>query len=138
LRRTVFGWGPAALWAGVLFLLSAWEDPSGISVLELPDELLHLGLYTVLGAALWWARDFRHPGTAPWPFWGLGWVYAASDEWHQSFVPGRTPQPGDWVADAVGVVLGFGVALWIATTLRAARHENDFTPPGGESIDGAR
>jgi len=37
----------------------------------------------------------------------VGAAYGALDEWHQSLVPGRDPSVGDWVADAVGVVLGF-------------------------------
>ena len=40
----------------------------------------------------------------------LGVLYGASDEWHQSFVPSRDPNPKDLAADAVGVA--FGIALW--------------------------
>lgn len=32
-------------------------------------------------------------------------LYAASDEWHQSFVPGRTGHPIDIAIDAIGVCL---------------------------------
>lgn len=38
-------------------------------------------------------------------------VYGAIDEWHQSFVPGRTPEVADLVADFMGACL-VGVALW--------------------------
>jgi len=136
LRRTVFGWGPAAVWAGVLFLLSSWENPGGIGLLELPDELLHLGVYSILGAALWWAYENGHPRMSPAKFWAIGWLYAASDEWHQSFVPGRTPALGDWIADAIGVVLGFGAALWLRRVLGTKRRDEDMAPRGSESIDG--
>ncbi len=40
----------------------------------------------------------------------LGVVYAASDEVHQHFVPGRHATPVDVAIDAVGVALG--VALY--------------------------
>ena len=33
-------------------------------------------------------------------------AYAASDEWHQSFVAGRDSDLFDWVADSIGAVLG--------------------------------
>jgi len=38
-------------------------------------------------------------------------VFASSDEWHQTFVPGRDASLRDLGIDALGVV---GVALWLA------------------------
>ncbi len=32
-------------------------------------------------------------------------LYGLSDEWHQSFVPGRDASLGDWLADTIGAVL---------------------------------
>jgi len=118
LRRTVFGWGPAALWAAVLFLLSAWEEPSGIGLLDLPDEVLHIGIYSVFGMTLWWARHYRHPTATPAWFWGSGWVYGISDEWHQTFVAGRDAAFGDVVSDWIGVLLGFGAMVLVERKLR--------------------
>ena len=34
--------------------------------------------------------------------WAVTVIYGATDEWHQSFVPGRTPDINDLLADAVG------------------------------------
>jgi len=45
-------------------------------------------------------------------------LYAASDEWHQSFVPGRTATPRDVAIDAVGICLATLAAT--RTRLRAA------------------
>ena len=43
----------------------------------------------------------------------LAVVYGATDEWHQSFVPGRTPELRDLFADAVGSAFGASVVwLW--------------------------
>jgi VanZ family protein len=36
-------------------------------------------------------------------------LYALSDEWHQSFVPGRSSDVLDWIADTLGA--GFSVFL---------------------------
>jgi VanZ family protein len=47
--------------------------------------------------------------------WALACVYALSDEWHQTFVPGRTAAWDDLVADA----LGAGVAILLAWTAGA-------------------
>jgi VanZ family protein len=110
-------WGPAAIWAAVLFLLSE-KQPGTSDLWDLvPDKVVHLGLYGVLGATLAWGR---HRTRRPLSFFLLalaGIVYGASDEWHQSFVPGRTPSAGDILADSVGVVLG----LWFLGFLLARR-----------------
>jgi VanZ family protein len=37
-------------------------------------------------------------------------LYGASDEWHQSFVPGRMVEVADWLADSIGGVIGAVVA----------------------------
>jgi len=36
-------------------------------------------------------------------------AFAAGDEWQQRFVPGRSADPADWLADLAGVALGTGV-----------------------------
>ncbi|TAN62501.1 VanZ family protein, partial [bacterium] len=33
-------------------------------------------------------------------------IYAASDEFHQSFIPGRNADALDWMADSFGAALG--------------------------------
>jgi VanZ family protein len=38
--------------------------------------------------------------------WLLAILYAASDEWHQSFVPSRTAALGDVLIDSTGAALG--------------------------------
>ncbi len=41
----------------------------------------------------------------------LGMIYAVSDEIHQSFIPGRTPQITDIYIDTLGVILGILLIL---------------------------
>ncbi len=99
-------WGPAAVWAAVLFLLSSIPDtgdiPFGVS-----DRLVHFGLYSVLGVTLAHARVESRGALAHWFLLLLGVAYGASDEWHQSFVHGRGPEMGDWIADVAGVAVGY-------------------------------
>ena len=45
---------------------------------------------------------------------------AASDEWHQRFVPGRSSNVGDFLASALGGILALAVAVWLSRKLRAA------------------
>lgn len=82
----------------------------------IPDYLLHAGAYAVLALLLHTAlvRAWQAPPRAAWLIaWVVSVVYGVTDEYHQSFVPGRDPSLKDWVADAVGA----GMALWIWTSL---------------------
>jgi VanZ family protein len=49
---------------------------------------------------------------------GIGWLlavaYAASDEWHQSFVATRQGQPMDVIIDAFGATVAMVLLSWIA------------------------
>ena len=112
--RQVVVWGPAAFWVAVLFFLSEWESP-GIELVTGFDGVVHFSLYTVLGFTLAWARlrgARYHHGA----FILLGIVLGLLDEFHQSFVPGRTPSMSDVFADAGGVILGY--ALFVAILAR--------------------
>jgi VanZ family protein len=45
-------------------------------------------------------------------------AYGASDEWHQSFVPGRSSDVHDWYADTLGALAGSG-ACWAWGIIRS-------------------
>ena len=51
-------------------------------------------------------------------------AYGLTDEVHQSFVPGRTPELRDLAADALGAAAGAGLVwAWsIVLAVRARRH----------------
>lgn len=112
--RLLVVWGPAVAWAAVLFLLSELRGVPLNATFATNDKLIHVAMYAVMGSALGWAwfasrrngRAARH-GVAI----GLGLLYGGVDEIHQYFVPGRMPSVADWIADAVGVLLGYLVAL---------------------------
>jgi VanZ family protein len=84
---------------------------------------LRLVEYAILGALVVFAilatMDVR---PAAWTALAGSWVYAASDEWHQTFVPGRVCDPLDWTRDAVGAGIGIAVTLlvlwWLARQLQ--------------------
>lgn len=85
-------WPQASPW---LVQLAAWL-PGWLAL----DKLIHAGLYAVL-AALWlWARPGK-PSQAL----ALASLYGAVDEWHQSWVPGRSADAWDWLADTAGASL---------------------------------
>ncbi len=47
-------------------------------------------------------------------------IYAASDEFHQAFVPGRTPDFKDWAVDVAGAVAVAGI-IYLVRALRSRR-----------------
>lgn len=103
-------WIPAAAWAAFLFLLSTRESlpvdvPTGF------DKVAHFAAYCVLGLLLSRAAASMRGGLFLAA--ALGWLYGATDELHQSTVPGRDASFGDWVADAAGTVTGILLYLLI-------------------------
>jgi hypothetical protein len=105
---------PLALMA-VIFIVSAQPDlNSGLGVIDFVGrKVLHATEY----GALWWlwlrAFDFRRRWLAA----AIALAYAATDEYHQTFVHGRHGTPVDVGVDAVGVA----VAWWLDRRLRSGR-----------------
>jgi VanZ family protein len=120
LRSPVGLWAPVAVYMALIFLLSGRPDPPLPS--QVSDKQGHLlgymGLTVVIGRAL--AGGTASGATLPVAAgaWAIAAVYAASDEWHQSFVPGRSADPADWLADAAGALAGAGVC-WAWGIIRA-------------------
>jgi hypothetical protein len=105
LRTPVLLWGPVVLQMIVIFIASSIPYlgalPGGMS-----DKSGHGIGYGILGAVLLRAlAGGRLRGVT----WGkaaaallLATLYGVSDEFHQSFVPGRSPDPYDVLADSIG------------------------------------
>jgi VanZ family protein len=93
---------PALIWAAVIFTFSS--IPSLSTHLGTWDLVLrkaaHVTEYAILAALL-----RRATGSYGWAF-GLAVAYAATDEFHQTFVRGRHGSPIDVGIDAIGVTLG--------------------------------
>ena len=108
-------WLPVVAWAAVIFAFSSIPNlSSGLGGWDLVlRKLAHTAEYAILGALL-----VRATGRS-WLALGLGVLYAASDEFHQTFVRGRHGSPVDVLIDAVG--LACGILLWNATRARRAR-----------------
>lgn len=122
-------WLPAIAVMAVIFVLSS---QSGLRVSEDPDVdrpfrvTGHLLAFATLAACLLLAfsRGQRPRARDAVMAYGLTLLFALSDEWHQSFVPGRSGRLDDVVTDAIGALLGLGVA-WVVLTVTAARRERE-------------
>ena len=107
-------WVPVALYAGVIFYLSAQSHPEeqlpSFLLKDVSDKVLHAVEYGIL--ALLCYRAFR---------WAAGpavaqqavvlaivtaSVYGITDEVHQFFVPFRESSWLDWLADTIGAAIG--------------------------------
>jgi VanZ family protein len=96
-------WGPALLWAGIIFALSS-QPTLPVSLGNGRDKIAHFTAYAVLGLLI--ARALPPRGRLVWLAILLGSLYGASDEFHQHFVPGRSVDVFDWVADSLGAAAG--------------------------------
>lgn len=98
-------WLPVLLWAGLIFWLSALPDV-GPRANTWPKWLLrkggHVFEYAVLSALMRRALPASGGGGNIL----LAVLYAGTDEWHQTFVPGREGRWTDVGIDALGAALG--------------------------------
>ena len=100
-------WIPVVLWAAIIL--------TGTSVPSVPDagppgsdKLVHFGMYAVLGLlAMRAAWEGGGPRTIVMTLAGVA-LFAAVDEWHQHFIPTRSADMADWVADVAGATVGIG------------------------------
>jgi VanZ family protein len=104
----------------VTFWLSSRSDVPGARYFW--DKLLHTVGFAGLGVLALRAfhGGFERPRLSLTLYAGLTVIlWGISDEFHQSFVPGRDATPWDVVADAVGFAVG--VVVFAILTSRATR-----------------
>ena len=101
---------PVLAMMAVIFFLSSQPGDS-FQLPDVPDidKLLHSLVYGTLAATALFAVPVgfarRRPGMAAVLVVLFCLVYGISDEFHQSFVPGRTPSVWDLAADVLGASL---------------------------------
>ncbi len=112
----------AVAWAAAIFWASSQPQPRFVPEgLLVHDKLLHAGAYALLAGLVGGALATRAPALRAIALAVLvAAAYGATDEWHQSFVPGRDADPLDWAADASGAILGAAAAV-LALRARTAR-----------------
>jgi len=106
---------PAIAYAVVIFIVSSLPSLALPDIgFSFEDKLAHLVEFGVFGFLLVRSLGSR----LGYGFRGLGIVaiigtgYAASDEWHQSFVPGREADVTDFFADVMGILLALAL-FWL-------------------------
>ena len=105
LLRRLDPWAPPLVLMAVIFLLSAQPDlNSGLGLADtIGRKLVHFAEYALL--AFLWARALRtrmDARRAALIALLVTSLYAATDEFHQTFVEGRAGKPLDWAIDTAG------------------------------------
>ena len=132
MRRFLWYWLPVLAWMGMIFFLSAQPDLPGPPEPWL-DALLKKGSHAVAYGVLAWlyARALRRHVRGPLALRvasvGLALAYALSDEYHQTFVPGRSGRWLDVGIDGVGTCGAMLLSWWLER--RRARSDAGCPPP---------
>ena len=114
-------WAPVVIYMAAIFFVSADSSPPAPSALS--DKWLHLLAYAVLGLLVCRALTGGLPRrvtmrTAVTTL-IVSIAYGVSDELHQAFVPGRSPELLDVAADAAGASLGL-IGCWAWGIIRTS------------------
>lgn len=105
-----------------LLALYFWgnSQPEAVGMVPQPwDKLAHLAWYATLSGLSLVALGRR---TWPWVLAGT-LLLAGWDEWHQFALPGREPGIDDWLADAMGGVVGIGISHAIGRRVWLVREQ---------------
>lgn len=103
---TAARWTPPVLWVAIILVGTSWPriklGPDGLAL----DKIAHFSAYAILAAlCLRATREPHRLANIVWTVLGVS-ALGAVDEWHQSFIPGRSMSVADWVADTAGAIVG--------------------------------
>ena len=143
-RKAVIAWLAVLIWMGVIFYFSHQPgDVSGetsgrivemisgavttvLPFVEIPGEGLHFAIrkgahffiYSILGllSFIAFVVSGAKGRNAVFYAWLLATVYAGIDEYHQTFIPGRSGEVTDVLIDSAGAIIGILVAKTVAGT----------------------
>lgn len=126
MKRILVGVLPFLAWCLLTWRVSAESDPDAVFSVPFPvwDKLAHFVVYAAGGALAFrmmslvprWPRAFSAVSAAL----VLCTAWGVLDEVHQSFVPGRSSDAADVVADACGAAAG-AWGMLLVTGWRTAR-----------------
>lgn len=98
-----------AAYAVVIFWLSSRQQADFPPLFPFADKLVHFVLYAGFAFFVSRAMSVQFARVDRFTIWAsivVTALYGATDEWHQSYVPTRSCEVGDWTADLIGAVVG--------------------------------
>ena len=110
-KKIALKWIPAVVVMATIFVFSSQPSDS-LPDFDWADRAVkkggHMFGYGLLALSYWYA--FAWSGNKRWLAWLLAFLYAITDEFHQSFVPGRFPSIWDvLIFDNLGAL----ISLWL-------------------------
>lgn len=111
-------------WAGLIFYLSSQPSIEAPALFPGQDKLFHLIAFGILGFFTMGSQQAYHEGYPTKRAWLVALVvslYGILDETHQYFVPGRSADVYDVLADALGALLGVWTMYYLARILYRRR-----------------
>jgi VanZ family protein len=92
--------------AGLIFYASSRSHVAAPGITRIDDKFGHFAVYGLLGTLV--CRLGSGWRSAVWALIVVS-AYGASDEWHQSFVAGRSADLQDWIADTLGAAVAIAL-----------------------------
>jgi VanZ family protein len=122
IRLKIIKWMPSALWMGAIFYMSSKQ---GLGETLLPDYVLHFIAYSILATTYFYAlgTSINRRGKIFIVCVLLTSLYGLSDEFHQSFVPTRTPDVKDWLVDTLAGLVISALLVYPSTRSRSLKVE---------------
>jgi Predicted integral membrane protein len=109
-------WRPPAIWAAFILLLTSVPGAAIPHVgFRLTDKVAHTTMYAIFAwlAARSMLRSGKPARYILLVVVGIA-IFGAADEWHQQFIPGRSMELLDWIADTTGATLGAVTAMMVS------------------------
>lgn len=120
MNRQISRWLPVFLWAALIFFLSSLPQQETSKVFAIDfiiKKTAHLLEYAILYFLFYRATTGKIVTSFV-----LAILYAATDEFHQSFVPGRTSRINDVIGfDLVGISIS-AYLLWKLKRVPPSKH----------------
>ncbi len=107
---------PLKIYWTILFILTTIPGNSLPKTIKISDKIEHLVAYSILAFLLSFAIHFKKKFSPTKIFiWCIILVslYGGFDEIHQMFIPMRSAEWLDFLADFIGAILGTAIAIYI-------------------------
>lgn len=117
---------PSIVFASLIFIISNQENIKLPEIgFDLIDKFLHFFAYLIFGLTIFWAifnlYSEKNTRTKFVYLLIIGTIYALTDELHQSYIPGRTFDIFDIVADILGICASYLVFGYVVKLIKSIR-----------------
>jgi len=105
IKKILKNWIPVLIWAGLIFYLSSIPNfESGLEQDFFLRKVAHILEYAILTFLLLRASGFKNSKSIVLAA-IIAFLYALSDEYHQTFVLGRKGRVEDVIIDSIGILI---------------------------------